>query len=136
MQIEFIEQAPEAQEFVQLRADIGWGELDIELAQASLSNSLYHITARAEGKLIAMARVIGDGAMYFYIQDVIVAPSYQGHGLGHQLMEFIEKYLNDAVKKGATVALLAANGKEPFYKRYGYNERTGTPLGLGMCKFI
>jgi len=36
-----------------------------------------------------MARVVGDGGLVFYIQDVIVVSSFQGQGIGKMLMDFI-----------------------------------------------
>ena len=128
--------APKIQEFVELRRLVGWGSTDPELARASLSASLFHVTLYENNELIAMGRVVGDGHMYFYIQDVIVHPAAQGRGLGAQLMNEIESYLDKVVRKGATVGLLAAKGKEEFYGQYGYLERSGEPLGMGMCKFI
>lgn len=127
---------PSAQEFCNLRSKIGWGELEKNLAEQSLEHSLFHVTIRDDDKLIGMARIVGDGAMYFYIQDVIVDPDYQGQGLGDLLMEKVEGYLANNVQKGATVGLLAAKGKESFYTRYGYLERPSNSLGKGMCKFI
>jgi ribosomal protein S18 acetylase RimI-like enzyme len=83
-----------------------------------------------------MGRIVGDGAMYFYIQDVIVDPSYQGTGVGSILMDQIENYLSVAAQKGSTVGLLAAKGKEDFYIRYDYMLRPSNTLGSGMCKFV
>jgi len=119
-----------------MREQIGWGRVDVSMAQISLNNSLFHVTIRDGDTLVGMGRVIGDGAMFFYIQDVVVAPSYQGQGIGHAIMLEIENYLSTAVASGATVGLLAAAGKERFYQKYGYLERTGQPLGLGMCRFV
>ncbi|MDO8673420.1 MAG: GNAT family N-acetyltransferase [Dehalococcoidia bacterium] len=34
-----------------------------------------------------MARVIGDGGLFYYIQDVIFIPEYQRQGIGTQLMD-------------------------------------------------
>tara|TARA_R110000744_G_scaffold5755_4_gene20352 strand:+ start:1496 stop:1651 length:156 start_codon:yes stop_codon:yes gene_type:complete len=48
----------------------------------------------------------------------------------------IETYLHQMAKKGATIGLLAATGKEAFYGRYGYIPRPSETLGNGMCKFI
>ena len=45
-------------------------------------------------------------------------------------------YLSKTAKKGSTIGLLAAKGKEGFYQRFKYIERSGEPLGKGMCKFI
>ena len=128
--------APEIEEFASLRALVGWGETCPHLAKTALVNSLFHVTVRDEHRLIGMGRVIGDGALFYYIQDVVVDPAYQNRGIGGILMNEIEKYLNEHANQGATVALLAAQGKESFYARYGYLERTGSPLGKGMCRFL
>ncbi len=129
-------ESPSIEEFSQLRAAIGWDAVDSEVIQLSLKNSLFHVTIRYQSELVAMGRVVGDCAMYFYIQDVVVEPKYQNLGLGTLLMEQIEKYLINAARKGATVGLLAAKGKEEFYARYGYICRPNIALGNGMCKFV
>jgi ribosomal protein S18 acetylase RimI-like enzyme len=129
-------ESPSIEEFLNLRNKIGWGELDFNLAQISLNNSLFHVIVRDKSKLIGMGRIVGDGAMYFYIQDVIVDPSYQGAGVGSALMEHIENYLSVAAKKGSTIGLFAAKGKEAFYTRYGYMVRPSNTLGNGMCRFV
>jgi ribosomal protein S18 acetylase RimI-like enzyme len=129
-------ESPSTEEFLSLRSEIGWGELGFNLAKTSLNNSLFHVIVRNKLQLIAMGRVVGDGAMYFYIQDVVVDPSYQNSGIGSALMEQIENYLSLAAKKGSTVGLLAAKGKEAFYARYGYISRSSETLGSGMCRFV
>lgn len=127
---------PNVNEFVALRKSIGWGDTCHDMARDSLNNSLFHVTIRDGNELVAMGRIVGDGAMFFYVQDVVVAPGYQGHGLGKLVMEHIESYLATVVRKGATVGLLASKGKEGFYQRFGYCARNGENLGLGMCKFV
>ena len=51
-------------------------------------------------------------------------------------MQEIETYLQTQVTPWATIGLFSAAGKEPFYAQYGYQNRTGSPLGLGTCRFI
>ncbi|MFT5755812.1 MAG: ribosomal protein S18 acetylase RimI-like enzyme [Alteromonadaceae bacterium] len=128
--------SPAAIDFVALRQKVGWGESDLQLTQQSLENSLFHVLIVDDEKLIAMGRVVGDGFMYFYIQDVVVDPEYQNKGLGNEVMQHIEHYLSAKAKKGSTIGLLAAKGKEGFYQRFKYIERSGEPLGKGMCKFV
>ena len=127
---------PGVEEFVSLRAQVGWGDTCSSSAEIGLANSLFHVTVRDNGQLIGMGRVIGDDALFYYIQDVVVAPAYQNQGIGRILMNEIEDYLQANAAQGSTVALLAAQGKESFYARYGYLERTGSPLGKGMCRFV
>ncbi len=127
---------PSVEEFCTIRAKIGWGKLNKELARRSLRNGLFNVVIKEQSTLIGMARVVGDGAMYFYVQDVTVDPSYQGKGLGNILMRHVEDYLTSVASKGATVGLLAAKGKESFYQKFGYQLRPDENLGNGMCKFF
>ena len=128
--------APALDEFANLRKQVKWQNPDDEVLKASIENSLFWVTVYDTDKLIGTGRVVGDSAMYFYIQDIIVAPSYQKQGIGHLVMTHIENYLNSTSSNGATVGLLSAHGKESFYTHYGYVKRDGDSLGLGMCKFI
>lgn len=128
--------SPSVEEFSALRSKIGWGQIDFNIAGISLNNSLFHVTVRYESQLIGMGRVVGDGAMYFYIQDVVVDPNYQNMGIGNILMKKIESYLAASAKQGSTISLLAAKDKENFYTKYGYILRPNDSLGHGMCKFL
>lgn len=106
------------------------------MVKASLKGTLFFVCIYDTESLIGMGRVVGDGAMYFYIQDVIVAPEYQGQGIGDRLMREIEAYLSEKARPGSTIGLLAAKGKEAFYSRYQYLERPSDSMGNGMCKFV
>ncbi len=135
IELEILQSPPAATEFSALRESVGWQNPALEQVAASITASLYWVQCRKEQQLVACGRVVGDGQMYFYIQDVIVHPDHQGCGLGHMIMDNIEQYLSVHCHSGATAALLAAHGKEAFYRRYGYVLRDGEMLGLGMCKF-
>ncbi|MEL0640523.1 GNAT family N-acetyltransferase [Pseudoalteromonas aliena] len=128
--------APVLNEFANLRTQVKWRNPDDKRLKASIENSLFWVTVYDTDKLIGTGRIVGDGAMYFYIQDVIIAPSYQSKGIGHLVMTHIKNYLSNTCSNGATIALLSAHGKESFYTQYGYVKRDGDGLGLGMCKFI
>jgi ribosomal protein S18 acetylase RimI-like enzyme len=129
-------ESPSVEEFTLLRGKIGWDDIDVNLAETSLKNSLFHVTVYDKSELVAMGRVVGDGAMYFYIQDVIVDPNYQKMGVGSVVMKHIEAYLAVSAAKGSTIGLLAAKGKEAFYRKYGYIKRPNESLGNGMCRFV
>ncbi len=128
--------APVSDAFANLRTQVKWQNPDDKTLKVSIENSLFWVTVYDTDKLIGTGRIIGDGAMYFYIQDVIVAPSYQKQGIGHLVMTHIEDYLSNTCSNGATIGLFSAHGKESFYTQYGYVKRDGDVLGLGMCKFI
>ena len=44
------------------------------------------------GRLIGLARVMGDGALYFFLADLIVDPAFRGEKLGDRLMRAVTDY--------------------------------------------
>jgi len=60
--------------------------------------------------------VIGDGGLYFYIQDVIVHSEYQNQGFGKVLMKEFMNYISANAKTGAFIGLMAAKGLEKYYE--------------------
>ena len=128
--------APTVDDFLSLREKIGWQNVSADNTKISLENSLFHVAIYSEQQLVGMGRVVGDGIMYFYVQDIAVSPDHQGLGIGALIMKNIEAYLSNTAIKGSTIGLLAVKGKEAFYARYHYIERPNASLGHGMCKFV
>jgi len=131
-----LEESPTAQERIEIRKAVGWGEPDCDAAAVSVANCLYSVCIRCEGKLIGLVRVVGDGGLHYYLQDVVILPEFQGRGLGAAIMDNLMAYLRSHVKSGAVIGLLAAKGKEPFYEKYGFIARPTETLGNGMCQFV
>ncbi|KZN30171.1 N-acetyltransferase GCN5 [Pseudoalteromonas luteoviolacea S2607] len=122
---------PTTQEYCDMRLKAGLSGKSLQAAQIGLKNSLYGVSIRNEHEvLIAMGRVVGDGACNFEIVDVAVDPEYQGTGLGRKVMECIDTYLASAVFEGSYVSMIA---DEPeFYEKLGY--RLVAPKSQGMTK--
>lgn len=90
--ITHLEQIPELEDFLHLRK-VCPSEKTAETASKGLPNSLFSVIAVAEGKTIAMGRVVGDRGLNFEIVDIAVLPEFQGRGIGRKLMEHIMIYL-------------------------------------------
>lgn len=97
---------------------------------AGLPNSLFSVVLELDGEAVGCGRVVGDGGLYFYLQDVIVLPEHQGRGQGAAIMREVMAFLERACKPGAFVALMAAVGAEPFYERYGFRRRSDEQPGM------
>jgi GNAT superfamily N-acetyltransferase len=41
----------------------------------------------AGDRAVGMGRLVGDGVMYFYVQDLAVEPGYQGRGVGQAILD-------------------------------------------------
>ncbi|RJF35315.1 GNAT family N-acetyltransferase [Pseudoalteromonas gelatinilytica] len=130
------ESPPTAKDFAILRAAVGWTNPELPIIESSINSSLFWVSVFQSDRLVACGRVIGDGFMYFYVQDVIVHPEFQKLGLGSKIMQSINGFLSSNCHSGTTVGLLAAKGKEDFYLKHGFVLRNGKDLGLGMCRFI
>ena len=125
-------------DYIRLRNEVGWKELPRQQAQIGLDNSSYIVSCNEHGKTVATARVLWDGGYVAYIADVMVSPSYQRRGIGRSLMQLIMDYLHSQVNEQLSImtVLVAAKGKEEFYKKYGFEERPSEKLGPGMSQWI
>ncbi len=137
-EIEYKENTLTVEDFQELRTAVGWFKAHPLLAERSVNGTLYSACAYAEGKTVGMARVIGDGGMTLYVQDVIVHPKYQGQGIGKKLMEFVMNYIKSSAPEGSIlqVSLMASKGKEAFYERFGFISRPNEKQGAGMQQRI
>lgn len=124
--------------YLKLRASVGWKKLSEEQAIMALKNSIYTVTAYIDDKVVGMGRMVGDGAVICYIQDLVVHPSYQKLGVGDALMN---KLLDHAKSlrlpdTELMLCLMCAKGRESFYTRYGFIARPTEALGPGMITYL
>ncbi len=127
----------DVEDYLDLRKSVNWGFCSKEDSKVGLENSLFMVTLRFENKIIGFGRVIGDGKIAFYIQDVIVIPEFQGKGHAKLIMDKIMEYIKSVATPKAVLGLMSATGVESFYKKYGFTSRpTGDMLGAGMTTWI
>jgi len=104
-----------------------------EQAERAVGGSLYCVSAIQDGGHIGMARLIGDGAIFWCIVDVFVLPEYQGKGIGRTLVEKLIAYIKENGPKGYhSLFLMCAQGKEGFYEKLGFAQRPHKWEGAGM----
>ncbi len=61
MTIKYEEFVPSPEEYCEMRVKAGLSPKSLQAAEIGLPNSLYGVSIRDEGALIAMGRVVGDG---------------------------------------------------------------------------
>ena len=129
------ERPPSVAELRALNEAVGWTDLpsDDDAVARGLAASLYGVVVTMAGQLIAAGRVIGDGGVYFYVQDVIVVPEHQRRGVGDLVMAEIWGYLREHAAKGATIGLMAADGRAGFYERWGFTARPAGGPGMMLA---
>lgn len=129
-QYRFEQALPTVSDYNRLRAVVGWSEQTTEAVAEGLSRSLYSLCVYRGQELIGYGRIVGDGGVYFYIQDIIVLPEHQGQGVGHGIMSRILAYLAKHAYPDSFIGLMAAKGVAGFYERYGFAERPSDRPGM------
>lgn len=121
-----------------LRKSVGWDEIAVKQAQTGINNSACIVSAICKGKTVGMARVVSDGGYVVLLVDVIVLPEFQGKGIGKTMLNKVMEYIKSSLAEGegVFVNLMAAKGKEAFYKQFGFMERPTDQLGAGMTQWI
>ncbi len=100
----------------------------------ALKSSLLTVAAVCDGKTVGMGRLCGDGALWYFLKDVVVLPEYQDKGVGKDIVRRLMDCAQQRTPQGwrTSVELMSAQGKEPFYRKLGFEARTGEPYGAGM----
>lgn len=93
--------------------------------RTAYSNSMFKSLALDDGKIIAAGRAVADGVDCSYLCDIVVHPSYQGSGLGKELIQ----RLVDLSRGHRKIILYAVPGREPFYAKFGFR-RMNTAMAI------
>lgn len=136
MEIEYRTGPIRAEDYDALRTAVGWSAYEKAEIEEGLKNTLFTVVGYSEGKAIAMGRVIGDGKLAFYIQDVIVLPDFQGQGIGTAIMKRIMEYIDSRSVNNSSIGLMAATGKDGFYEGLGFIRRPNDKMGSGMSQWV
>ncbi|MCI9203057.1 MAG: GNAT family N-acetyltransferase [Lachnospiraceae bacterium] len=121
--IRLVDNILQAEDFVRLRMETGFAEVPVEHARKALQNGLINVSAIYKGGLVGMGRLVGDGAMYWYLQEVIILPEFQRNGIGTMIVNHLVDYAkaNSVTGNFTTIGGVSAKGKERFYEKMGFD---------------
>ena len=111
-----------AAEFIELWESVWSGAPAFAQVEKALANCVYRVGIYDGERIVAMARMIGDLGLCYYIKDVIVRSEYQGCGVGRMLMERLLVFIRENGAAGTDIAveLCAMPDKMPFYAKFGF----------------
>lgn len=121
-----------AEEFITLWETV-WGQgPSLEQTRLAMEHTLFRVSIFDGDKIVAMARMIGDMGLNYYIKDVVVRPEYQGKGIGRMLINELLGYVNDNGVTGTEifVELCAMPDKIPFYEKFGFDANEAQRLKI------
>ena len=136
--VQLVEDQLDIDTYMELRAAVNFRKLSRDQAKRELDNSLYTLVAYKDGKAVGMGRIVGDGAIICYVQDLIIRPEVQGEGIGGLILESLKSFVINTGFEGTTMMfdLMCAKGREPFYKKHGFIARPTENLGPGMIQYL
>lgn len=126
------EEIPDEALYADFRREAGWDVPSPERCRKALSRTLCALVAYDGDTPVAMARLVGDGAVVIYLQDVVVRQSHRERGVGTRLVAAIIALAQRQYPEEATFGLLAAAGQDGLYAKFGFVARPQGHLGPGM----
>lgn len=130
MPLEFREQAPDPAAFKALYDSTGWGSGERPLAfyAEALAGSWACCAVYEGSELIGFGRLVSDGRLHAYVNEMIVSSRHQGRGIGR---EILQRLLARCRAAGITdIQLFAARGKAGFYAEQGFQVRPEDAPGM------
>ncbi len=107
---------------------VDWAsERTFESVGPALAGTYLLITGWRDGRCVGMVRVLSDGVYRALVEDVIVHPDDQGHGLGRLLLE--ATLAHPKVRDLEAVFLFTS--QPGFYERFGFKT-----TDAGMYRFL
>lgn len=121
-----------ADEILRLYTEVGWTAYteNMPALEQGYHNSLLVLAAYENEELLGIIRVVGDGFTIIFIQDILVYPKKQRHGVGTALLKAVlNRY--SAVRQ---IELTTDNTPRTvsFYKSLGFSEFSE----IGCCGFM
>lgn len=91
---------------------------DLKRIKAMLDNATLLVTAWDGEKLVGVARAMSDMSYCCYLSDLAVDKEYQNKGIGHELVDEVQKQIGDE----CNLVLLAAPESIEYYPKIGFDK--------------
>lgn len=91
---------------------------DLNRVKNMIDNSSLIVTAWDGEKLVGVARALSDFSYCCYLSDLAVDKEYQNQGIGHELVNEIQKLIGDE----SNLVLLSAPEAMEYYPKIGFEK--------------
>lgn len=134
MKLEINTLTPE--EYHKLTMEAQWEDFTLDDISIALTNSVIVFAMRINKEAVGCVRIIGDGKICCYIQDLIVLKTHRRRGIATQLMESAMEYISNNASHDCFIGLMASKGLEKFYSSFGFISRPNSHMGSGLIQFL
>ncbi len=126
---EIVDAAPSAEDYIRLRHAVDLPCGSVAAVERGLTAGWAAVTAVTEvGDTVGMGRLIGDGALFLQVVDMVVLPAHQRAGLGGRILD----RLLEQARQGAPEAFVSLIADPPGQGLYARHEFIDVDPSLGM----
>lgn len=120
-----------------VRTAVGWSSYPVPQLERAIQGTVHSVTAWEDNQPVGIARLTGDG-IYYLLCDVAVVPAAQSRGIGRRMVQQLLARVQQDLAAGerASITLVSADGKEPFYASLGFAAIPNAKAGHGMQLFL
>jgi ribosomal protein S18 acetylase RimI-like enzyme len=91
---------------------------DLNRVKKMIDNSNLVVTAWDGEKLVGVARALSDFSYCCYLSDLAVDKDYQKQGIGHELVDEVQKLIGEE----SNLVLLSASEAMEYYPKIGFEK--------------
>lgn len=106
------------------------GNMNVERSLVPLKNSLFTVSLYDKEKLIGFGRVVGDGGITYVVSDIMVGKEYQRKGYAEQIMNAIDRYLEENTYEDSYICLIANHLADLLYHKHKFDYLSEDKCGM------
>ena len=126
--VKIVERTPTVKEYLDLVEAVGWGKYtNPDLVEKILAAPLFAVVAQdpETNETIGCALVLGDGAGFYYVKDLMVQPAWQHKQVGSMLMKALTDWMDATAPDIAHAYLFTGENLAAFYKQFDFGPAFG-----------
>ena len=120
MHAEVVYRSPTVEEFAAVTAAVGFKAHPPEAIRTGLANTWCAVCAVVDSNVVGLGRIVGDGALHFYVTGIMVVPAHQRQGVGAAVVEALLAKVKQVRFANVLVEALPLPGLASFYARFGF----------------
>lgn len=120
--VAIVERLPTPEEYRALIRAVGWaGHEQTDRVGPMLAGVRSGVVAVEGGRVVGTGLVVGDGATFAYLRDIMVDPEWQGRGVGSRIVAALLEIIRRPGPESLLVTLFTGQNLAEFYEPFGFS---------------